>query len=221
MTGMSDPSLGEGTQRWPLWRWILLVVLGLVAVQSITITLPIRGRVLDEATGKPVVRAAVVALWQLDAYGFEHTPAGAVRMAEALTDEDGVFRIPIAVMIHLPLLPFSPLARSDTSMPELIFVADGYYPESASNVRSWISEREPASGFLSLRTSSLERAEHRLTPVNSERARAQRRNYVGDLGWVSSAIQMAAGTCAKRLFCKGDRLVHTWNALERGGLCMR
>src|SRR5687768_6077404 len=102
MTGTSDSSeVTEESRRSRKWRIGLAVVAVLVAIQSITITLPIRGRILDETSGQPVPGAAVAAFWELDAYGFEVTPGGTVRMAETETDDNGVFWIPMALIVHL------------------------------------------------------------------------------------------------------------------------
>lgn len=219
MAKPSTSSSGESAKRAPRkrgWRIALAVLLCSIAIQSITITLPIRGRVVDETSGQPVPRAAVAAFWQLNAYSFERLPGGTVRMAETLTDEDGTFRLPMAFMIHLPLIPFSPLARSDSDMPVLMIVADGYYPRGANNSVPRIEAAQPPSGFLSLRVSSLQGAVLRLTPLTQVLTRQQRSEYANNLSWFRGEITQATGSCARNLSCKSHSLAEMRAALERG-----
>lgn len=219
MTNPSTSNSGKDAKRARRrrrWRIALAVLLSLIAIQSITITLPIHGRVVDETSGQPVPRAAVAAFWQLDAYGFERVPGGTVKVTETLTDEDGAFRFPLVFMVHTPLLPFSPLARSDTDMPALIVVADGYHPLSANNGVRRVGDPEPASGFLSLRVSSLQGAVLRLGPVPQALVGQQRIEYANNLSWARNAIAEATGSCAQHIYCNSHALAQVHDAVERG-----
>lgn len=216
MTGTS--SSDEDAERARRRRgWLIgLAVLGIpLIIQSVTITLPIRGRILDETSSRPVPHAAVTALWQFDVLTPHNVASGGTaRFAETLTDDDGTFRIPMAFIVHMPLLPFSLQTRSDSNMPRIIVVAKDYFPYDAGNDVYGIHGPSHTAGALFLRTSSLEGQDHYLTPLEVGRARG----WTYDLSATSSALQQAAGACWMGHRCAKDRLPKTWNALLSSGL---
>ncbi len=137
-------------------------------------------------------------------------------MAETIADQDGTFQFGTAFMVHLPLLPFSALTRSEADMPLFIVVADGYQPLGANNGVMEIGGPEPASGFLSVRRSSLQESVLRLSPVPRALARPQRTEYLNNLNWARSQLAQATGSCAQRSYCRSHALAETRIAIERG-----
>lgn len=216
MTSVERINVSDGARRrW--WRTGVSVAALLLAIQSITITLPIHGRVVDEASGKPVAGAAIAALWQFDAWTPVHgLPGGTVKIAQAVTDEEGVFRFPAAFILHPPLLPLSWLMRSDTDMPGLVVVADGYQPQWGANDVFGINGPRHASGFLSVRTSSLQGAVLRLPPLPAVLDARQLNQYRDGLGWTANQIGFAAGSCARRVYCQSHSLADVRRAIKRG-----
>ncbi|MFC1685323.1 carboxypeptidase-like regulatory domain-containing protein [Pseudomonadota bacterium] len=80
--------------RIPLPLIILLtVVVGAYYILFVKVYLSesIEGRVVDEATGKSIPNAVVVARWQLR--GMENFPSSHVWISETKTNEDGYFKI--------------------------------------------------------------------------------------------------------------------------------
>lgn len=202
-----SPRPARRRRRWPIAAAAFAL---LFVIQSITITLPIHGRVLDGTSGQPVPGAAVAALWQLDAWTpAQVVPGGPVRIIQAVTRQDGTFELPMAVLIHLPLLPFSPLVRTDSEMPVLMVVADGYHPQSENNEGRW-------AGFLSLRVSFMQSEGMRLAPLPPSLDAQQFNEYQRDLESVRTAVELAVGSCASRWYCRGDSLAEVRGAIERG-----
>ena len=103
----------------------------------------IRGRVVDAATGAPLKKAVVVAMWLLKPrIGFHHEEyAGRLNILETLTDETGAYRFPG----WGPKL-VSPWFVIDDSTPQIGAYAPGY-------VQRWVHGRQEmeAPGALELR----------------------------------------------------------------------
>jgi hypothetical protein len=220
VTEISTSSSSELAKRpWRLRPWLIaLGVLAILAVfQSITITLPVDGHVVDETTDQPVRGAAIAALWQLDAWSIvQKLPGGTVNVAETLTDQQGAFRFPAAFLIHSPLAPFSWQSRSDTNMPMLIVVADGYQPSSANNDVFGVHGPAHSSGLLSVRSSSLRGATLRLRPLPPAFAAEQLTEYRISLGTARTAVSLAVSSCARRGYCESNSLASVQEALARG-----
>jgi hypothetical protein len=206
--------LARSARRWRPW---LIGLASLIVIQSITITLPIHGRVVDETSGQPVAGAAIAALWQLDTWTPVHgLPGGAVRTAQAVTGKDGTFEFPTALIVHPPLLPLSWLMRSESNMPELVVVADGYQPLGAANDVFGIDGPRHASGFLFVRISSLQGAVLRLVSLPQAMDARQRDEYRGTLDAVAHQIAFAADSCEVRSYCQSHSLAEVMSAIERG-----
>ena len=55
---------------------------------------PIKGKVLEEGTDKPLADAIVVVRWQGTAFSFIESPTVCIHVESATTDKDGRYRIP-------------------------------------------------------------------------------------------------------------------------------
>jgi hypothetical protein len=120
----------------------------------------IRGRVVDAASGAPLEKAVVVAMWLLTPrIGLQHERySGRLRILETLTSADGSYRFPG----WGPML-VSPLSTMDEATPRIGAYAPGY-------VQSWLygpKEMEKPGGL-----------EFRLDPVEDDKQRGrQARNF--------------------------------------------
>lgn len=196
----------------PVWIVVgALVVFALL--QSITITPAIHGRVVDEHTREPVSGAAIAALWYLELTTIVDSPlpGGPVKLAESSSDRDGRFDFARAVLIHWPVAPFSLFVRSADDMPKLIVAKPGYQVRIARNDVFGIDGPRHGAGFLSLRSSSLERVLV-LLPRWSPDPDAQandRRTFALD------QIEQAERQCSQRLLCQAQSLRRTHDVLVR------
>src|SRR5574340_764993 len=84
-------------------KWKLLVILSLIGLalsgcmsDHVTVSAdPVYARVVDADTGKPLLGVAVVAYWELYKGGIAGGgPCAAANVEEAVTDENGRFRLP-------------------------------------------------------------------------------------------------------------------------------
>jgi hypothetical protein len=204
-TNSTDGTPALRAPRFAPWRIGVSALAMLAALQSITITLPINGRVVDKASGEPIPNAAVAALWQLEVWTPVHgQPGPTIRIAQALTNEDGAFEFPMTVLFHPPVLPLSWLMRSDDRMPELIVAANGYCPDKLNNDTLGIFGPAHGSGFWFVRASSLQQAHARLLAL-PEGIAAQNADQC-DIAWAKFKVAEAQGTCARRWYCKHDSL---------------
>jgi hypothetical protein len=90
---------------------------------------PVRGRVVDEATGSPLEGVSIVAEWQLAELSWPGTSAGRrIEVLEATTNAKGEYSIPWWGPALRP--PFA--ALRDRS-PRLTYFKGGYYPIVRSN----------------------------------------------------------------------------------------
>src|SRR5262249_28206668 len=144
---MTNAALDEAPKsrirRKPLVVLILLIALS----QSFTVTLPIDGRIVDEA-GQPIGYAEIAALWMVRAWNpvDSPSPAGAVRVSRVISDAQGRFHVPAAFILHTPVVPFSWLIRSN-EMPMLAVVADGYRVALRSNDQYGLFGPANSGGF--------------------------------------------------------------------------
>jgi len=99
----------------------ILVVLACYGNYLIYWDYPIEGRVLDKETGEPMAGAVVAARYTIDWM----TPGGSVHTnltcQEAVTDENGYFRIPVMITMH-PIAFFAFLE----DYPDILIFALGY-----------------------------------------------------------------------------------------------
>lgn len=192
-----------GTQRRSRrrsWRVFMAAFAALIVIQSITITFPIRARVVNERTGEPLPQTEVVAVWKLH----RATPAGAVlgpllKVERARTNDSGELRIGPAFLTHVPLLPFTWFVRSYFGMPVLYIAKDGFYAQGV--VDGSVAEagsRGPS--FLFLRTSSIDATNISVKPGGV--AAQEYSNYRRDHNLVRAEIGEALGMCAASWFCQ-------------------
>ncbi len=108
---------------------LLLVPLWVFGDPPMYFAKDIRGQVVDEATGKPLEGAVIVAEWKLYSQGIgSGGHGGALNTLETVTDGDGRY--------HLPgwgPRPRPPFAYLDHLDPEIIVFKSDYYPESLAN----------------------------------------------------------------------------------------
>jgi hypothetical protein len=87
---------------------------------------PIHGRVIDAQTRRPVQGAIIGALWVLQMWGIGERDS--IREAQTVTDLDGNYAIPGAVMLRWP-----PVGWLDFSDPAMVVFKSGYEAEFLSN----------------------------------------------------------------------------------------
>ena len=216
----SEPNAIEGesktlpaeppSRRRKVLKRIFVGILVLLVCQSFTITMPIRGRVVDAETGRPIHGAQVAGLWQLDLNAILHKlPGGTVHISRVRTDGDGRFTLPLAIIVHAPLMPFSLLYRSDSDMPLVLVVADGYGVMSDTNDVFGINGPPHSAGFLFLRVSSVQNSEFRLTPVTSLSRRAKTLNTTESrLQYAESEIWLAQASCRSSYDMRDEATQH-------------
>jgi hypothetical protein len=185
---------------------VLFIALVVLAIQSFTVSLPIRAQVVDARDGMPLKGATVVAVWELEAI----TPAGAVpgpylKINEATSDEHGRVRVGAAVTPHLPLFPLSPLMRSRAGMPKLIVIRNGYHAQRFGK----------QSGLAALQRSTLDRRTLQLEPRESPLFASNPNEYEHRLSIARGEINRAANTCESRWYCQFDSLPSTWKQLAK------
>jgi hypothetical protein len=90
---------------------------------------PIRARVIDEPTGRPVEGAVVVAVWMLDSAWYGDRPLHA---SEVLTDQNGQFEIP-AMRKPRPWLMFF-----DFRDPEILIYKPGWRVKGLNNYELYV-----------------------------------------------------------------------------------
>lgn len=74
-----------------------------------------KGKVVDEETNQPIEGAAVVAVWYIQRYGGAAGPIAKLLTAkEAVTDKNGVFKIPSMISFHW--WPFATLDKPKISV---------------------------------------------------------------------------------------------------------
>jgi hypothetical protein len=204
------------TRRRRVWKRIFVGVLVLFVCQSFTVTMPISGRVVDAETGRPILGAQVAGLWQLELNAILHNlPGGTVRISRVRTDADGRFRLPLAFIVHAPLMPFSLLYRSDSKMPLVFVVADGYGVGSAANDVFGINGPAHPEGFLFLRVSSVQNSEFKMTPLTFIAARENVEHDEGRLEYAESEILDAQASCRARMTCAMKPLDTMLDAIAR------
>lgn len=210
---MTEPGMQSSAtdqQRLARRRTVKIVlvvgVLAFLLVQSITVTLPIRARVVDAQSGEPVRGARIVALWSLKmATLHSYDPAGEVRISHVTTGTEGEFELPLAFIVHPPVAPFSLLLRSESGMPRLIILADGYALAREANDVYGIDGPAHDPGVLSLRHSSIDESTIRLTPLSLKTSQEYLEEEVRVSG-LELDIWTAESSCRRRTTCVGDSL---------------
>jgi hypothetical protein len=83
---------GVGNPKWGKW---LVIVLGIVLLLSAPVRCdgPYKGRVVEEATGRPISGVVAVATWSTKSINIAGGTTHCVDAAEAVTDESGRFEI--------------------------------------------------------------------------------------------------------------------------------
>lgn len=192
----------------------LLVLAIAVLSQSFTISMPIEGRVVDEAK-KPIPGADVVAIWNVELFNPLHYahPWGAVRVLHVRTDATGRFRIPLAITLHTPQIPFSLLMR-DNSMPELVVTAPGHAAATAINDRFGINGPAHSGGFWFVKTTSLDGDDIRIVHLSALSQMPDARTN-GNLSIAEHEIEYASSSCSKRLLCRGTPIAGVIDVLKK------
>lgn len=88
---------------------------------------PISGRVIDAETRKPLSDVTVVAQWILEG-GIHYDRVGILNIAEAVTDQEGRYRLAGWGPIQRP-----EIGQLDTRDPQIVFFKPGYQPTMLSN----------------------------------------------------------------------------------------
>lgn len=200
----------EASPRRKRWWVIGAVVLVLALVQSVTVTPAIHGRVVDEQTQEPLADVVVAALWNLEQPTLVDSslPGGPVKMAETSTDGEGKFNFPTAVIIHWPLMPFRWYTRSDEEMPELTLVKQGYRVFSVGNDIFAMYGPAHDAGLLSLRSSSLENANIRMTRWSAPDPQIDLLRFMA-----LEQVILAEQACSRQLLCQAHPLQRSREAL--------
>lgn len=108
---------------------IILLAIHFLGDPLIYFGAPVRGRVVDEATGAPLEGVSIVAEWQLAELSWPGTSAGRrLEVLEAATNAKGEYSLPWWGPTLRP--PFA--ALRDRS-PRLTYFKGGYYPIVRSN----------------------------------------------------------------------------------------
>ena len=110
-----------------------VLLLAWMLISWLVVIQPIRGRVIDATTGRPVPGAVVTGAWIRKHMGFQEALyGGPYRVVEAVTDRSGTYELPawFGVDIHGPLT-----ARAVSESPQLYIFAPGYEPRTAANAR--------------------------------------------------------------------------------------
>ena len=91
---------------------------------------PVAARVVDADTGQPLAGVVIMAYWELHQGSFtgHAPPCGAVDIQEAVTDEDGAFRIP-----GWDLATVTGSCDMRDENPSLILFKSGYYGRGVNN----------------------------------------------------------------------------------------
>jgi hypothetical protein len=185
-----NPTSRLRSRKW----WLLGVLLAAVAIQSVTITPAVRLHYVSADSSAPIEALPVVAVWRLRSGNLGGSlDAGVIRIAEARTDEQGDVRIGAAVMLHVPVFPFSPLYRDVEYLP-VVFADDGRYEAiiAASGLRPRAGA--VATSFLSYQQAALD----------GEILRLKQSRNSGDAGHrdrVRQEIQQAHFSCRQSRIC--------------------
>jgi len=186
-----DSPPGSGSRKW----WLLGILVAVIAVQSVTVTPALRLRYVSADSGIPIEGLVVVAVWQLRAGNLAGSVgAGVIRVHEARTDRQGDVRIGGAVMLHVPVMPFSLLYRDVQYLP-VAYVDDSRYESNvaASGLRK-SSNRAPKP-FLSYQDAALDGETWRLVPSRNTAV-----SYHREV--VRRQIREAYSSCRQSWVCK-------------------
>lgn len=114
----------------------------------------VEGRIVDEASGKPIEGAVVIGIWQLESQGFEHYYGAAIHVVESVSDADGHYRLKGFEGIDISRFGGGELMDRD---PKVSVYAEGYRPAGAGRDIS-----EPGKGY------------HRISPLNGRDIKLQK-----------------------------------------------
>lgn len=217
---LPNDSVTPRSARRRIVKAIAGAVLAFALIQSVTITPAIGGRVINKRTGEPVPGAAIAAVWKLEIFNPLHSalPGGPVKIAETVADSQGYFTLSTAVIVHWPLLPFSWFTRSERYMPQLVVVRDGYQARVANNDIFGIEGPRHGSGFLSVRSSSLENGRVRLVPLPPAPDAEATRQFNFRLTEAIMETAEATAQCRRRIWCQEQPLRRTHDMLVRSRL---
>jgi len=174
--------------------WVFGVLAAAIAIQSVTITPGARLQYVSAHSGDPIEGLPVVVVWRLRSGNLGGSlDADVIRVVETHTDAQGKVRFGAAVMLHVPVFPFSPLYRDIRYLP-VVYAADERYEANVAASGLRFRPDAESTSFLSYRRAALDGEVLKLEP--SRNAHADHRDKV------LQEIQQAHFSCRHVRFCR-------------------
>lgn len=208
MANMTTKTQSPTTPRRSRWRsppWWLVAIAVFVALQSVTVTLPVTVTYVDDAAGEAIEKLPVVAVWNLHATHVAGSlPSTVLKVSRLHTDQKGQVKLGLAVMIHAPVFPFGLDLRRASSLPA-VYVVDERYGARVIADNAYDPQHPSPPSFLSLQLTSIDDATVRISAISAtEPTGDARRDGERFRNLLLNDIHSADFLCGQRWLCQED-----------------